>query len=96
MNASRDSVRPPPFVHPHRYLELHEALVEARASSEHWQRTTSDWERAYEDLQRTAEQHEWASKPQNMSLRAVLAALPTIFSSAVKRRLKGARAREGG
>jgi SAM-dependent methyltransferase len=95
IEARADTVRPPPFVHPSRYLELYEELVDARASSEHWRQTTSDWERAYEDLQRTAEQYEWASKPENMSLRAVLAALPTIVSSAIKRRLKGARARDG-
>jgi SAM-dependent methyltransferase len=94
MRTPDDSLRPPPFVHPRRYLEMYEELVEARTSSEHWRQTTSDWERAYEDLQRTAEQYEWASKPENMSLRAVLAALPTIFSSAIKRRLKGARARD--
>jgi hypothetical protein len=90
-----DSVRPPPFVHPHRYLELYEELVEARTSSEHWRQTTSDWERAYADLQRTADHYERASKPENMSLRGVLKALPTIVSAAVKRRLNGRRTRAG-
>jgi hypothetical protein len=79
---------PPALVHPRRYLELHEEAVAARESVAELEAECRRLERACSDWQKTAEQLEWSSKPENMSLRAVLKALPKALAAAVRRRVR--------
>jgi SAM-dependent methyltransferase len=79
---------PPALVHPRRYLELHEEAVAARESIVELEAAFRRLERARSDWQKTAEQLEWSSKPENMSLRAVLRALPKVIAAAATRRVR--------
>jgi hypothetical protein len=93
MSMGGATAGPPSLVHPRRYLEMREEVEELRQEAEELRQEAEELQHEVEELRQEAEelrQHlEWASRPENMSLRTVIAALPTILAAAIRRRLEG-------
>jgi SAM-dependent methyltransferase len=86
--AADASVPVAALVHPKKYLEVCADLSDARAQAEEWRNASDGWQKACNEWQACAHYFEEAAKPENMTLRQVLSALPVVLRAAIRRRLR--------